>query len=52
MPRRFSLDGLSQSQVEMRELGLEAAPWPVGPSFLLSLALANITATTLSLIFQ
>jgi hypothetical protein len=36
----------------MKELGLEPVTWPVGRTFLFSLALANVAATTLTLLSQ
>jgi hypothetical protein len=52
MPGRRLICELSRSQVEMKELGLEPVTWPVGWTFLFSLALANVAATTLTLLSQ
>lgn len=52
MPHHLLPNGLSPSQIEMKEMGLGPARWPVGRTFLLSLALADIAATALTLLSQ
>ncbi len=50
MVRHLLRKNLSMSQLEMRELGLRDAGWPICRTFLISLALADIAATTLMLL--
>jgi hypothetical protein len=48
--RHLTRKTLTASQVEMRELDLEQLRWPGFRTLLLALALADVTATTLTLL--
>jgi hypothetical protein len=52
MPHRLFFSQLSPIEIEMKELGLVPGSSRVCPTLLLSLALTNVVATTLTLLAQ
>jgi hypothetical protein len=50
MARHSFTQELSATQIEIKELEMGSARWHVGRSFLISLAIANVAATTMMLL--